>query len=99
MLTASFQTHGVQFAFLVGPPRTLSCQEGMQTHGKTRERLGVEDISFRYSPGTESQGPHPAPSPESRANSSAQRALCRGQSLQFQRRIGHPLKRGHGPET
>ena len=49
MLTTSYRTRGVNFAFLVGPPKTLSRQDGMAIHSAICEALGVEDLSFQYS--------------------------------------------------
>ena len=56
MLLNSYRTRGVNFAFLVGPPRTLTRQTGMEIHGAVCEALGVDDISFQYSPGKNQPG-------------------------------------------
>lgn len=55
MLTTSYQTRGVSFAFLVGPPKTLTRQDGMAIHSAICDKLGFEDISFRYSTSGDNQ--------------------------------------------
>ena len=49
MIDSSILQRSVYFACLFGPPRTLSRQDGMEVHSRLCERLGVDDISFRYS--------------------------------------------------
>ena len=49
MIDSSILQRGVRFACLFGPPRTLSRQDGMEVHSRICERLGVDDVSFRYS--------------------------------------------------
>ena len=51
MIATSYRTRGVSFAFLIGPPKTLTRQDGMAIHNAICNKLGFEDISFRYSPG------------------------------------------------
>ncbi len=54
MLTAhSYRTRGANFAFLVGPPQDLTRRDGMNIHASVCDALGVEDLSFRYTPGEE----------------------------------------------
>ncbi len=51
MLRNSYQTRGLSFAFLIGPPRNLSRQIGMGIHSAVCDVLGVDDIAFKYQPG------------------------------------------------
>ncbi len=51
MLEDSYQTRGLSFAFLIGPPRNLSRQIGMGIHSAVCDVLGVDDIGFKYQPG------------------------------------------------
>ncbi|WP_425153257.1 hypothetical protein [Candidatus Palauibacter sp.] len=51
MLKNSYQTRGLSFAFLIGPPRNLTRQIGMSIHSAVCEALGVDDIAFQYQPG------------------------------------------------
>lgn len=51
MLTNSYRTRGANFAFLVGPPQNLTRRDGMNIHASVCDALGVDDISFKYTPG------------------------------------------------
>ncbi len=51
MLTNSYRTRGANFAFLVGPPQNLTRRDGMDIHASVCDALGVDDISFKYTPG------------------------------------------------
>lgn len=55
MLTTSYRTRGVNFAFLIGPPQTLSRERGTAIHGAICDALGKDDISFQYSATGEDQ--------------------------------------------
>ncbi|WP_419160957.1 hypothetical protein [Candidatus Palauibacter sp.] len=56
MLKNSYQTRGLSFAFLIGPPKNLTRQIGMSIHSAVCEALGVDDIGFRYQPGESQPG-------------------------------------------
>lgn len=62
MLHESYRTRGAVFAFLVGPPRDLTRQNGMEIHARVCDALGVDDIDFKYRRqpvGTPMQGQRP----------------------------------------
>ena len=48
MLTDSYRTRGAAFAFLVGPPKSLTRQDGMHIHSAVCEALGANDIAFQF---------------------------------------------------
>ena len=56
MLRDSYQTRGLSFAFLIGPPRNLERQIGMAIHAAICEALGLDDIGFKYQPGDTQPG-------------------------------------------
>lgn len=49
MNPASFRTRGVNFAYLIGPPKTLSREDATELHGAVCDALGVDDFAFQYS--------------------------------------------------
>ena len=48
MLNESYRTRAAIFAFMVGPPRDLTRQNGMEIHAQVCDALGVDDIDFKY---------------------------------------------------
>ena len=56
VLRDSYQTRGLSFAFLIGPPRNLERQIGMAIHAAICEALGLDDIGFKYQPGDTQPG-------------------------------------------
>ena len=50
MVPTSYSTRAIVFAYLVGPPRILTRQEGAAIHGAVCEKLGDDDFSFQYTP-------------------------------------------------
>lgn len=56
MLTNSYRTRGVNFAFLAGPPRDLTRHTGMEIHSAICEALGADDLSFKFTPGDRRPG-------------------------------------------
>lgn len=56
MLADSYRTRGANFAFLAGPPRVLTRQNGMEIHSAICEALGADDLSFKYTPGASAPG-------------------------------------------
>lgn len=79
MIPTSFVTRGVHFAYLIGPPKVLSRQDGMAAHDAICQALGVEDFSFKYTPGVAD--------PEAGRPSSTSSVF----SIQMERKIGRGL--------
>ena len=78
MIATSFSTRALHFAYLLGPPRLFSRQDGMAIHDAICGALGVDDITFRYStvPGEGGQ--------ETAGSDRASRVF----SIQMERQIG-----------
>lgn len=51
MLSDSYRTRGAVFAFLVGPPKRLTRQDGMNIHSAVCEALGTDDLAFQFRTG------------------------------------------------
>lgn len=76
MIPTSFRTRSVVFAYLFGPPRLLSRQEGVAVYDAVCTALGVDDLTFRY--GATESGDVPATTAE----------RSRGFSVQIERKMG-----------
>lgn len=48
MIPSSFTTRAVRFAYLIGPPQTLSRQDAMGIHDSVCQKLGADDFAFQY---------------------------------------------------
>ena len=48
MLADSYRTRGATFAFLIGPPRSLTRQDGTRIHSAVCDVLGADDIAFQF---------------------------------------------------
>ena len=55
MVPTSYSTRAIVFAYLVGPPRILTRQEGAAIHGAVCEKLGDDDFSFQYTPPSDAE--------------------------------------------
>lgn len=64
------------FAYLFGPPRVISRQEGVEVYDAVCEALGVDDLTYKYTANPSPDVPPPV----------AERS--RGYSIQIERRIG-----------
>lgn len=75
MIPTSFRTRGVIFAYLFGPPRVITRQEGVAVYDAICRVLGVDDLTYKYAaePDVESAGPP---------------GRSRPYSIQVERRIG-----------
>lgn len=56
MLIDSYRTRGAAFAFLVGPPRSLTRRDGMKIYSAVCEALGADDLSFQFRTGEPQPG-------------------------------------------
>ncbi len=77
MIGTSYRTRGAVFAFLFGPPRVITRQEGVAVYEAVCNALGVDDLTYQYAASQE---------PDSSGLTAA--APSSGFSVQMQRRIG-----------